>query len=389
MKNVGVVTGTRAEFGILQPLLRKLNLEADLTLRLYVTGAHLSSAQGETVSEIEMTGLPIAARVPILDEALAPRDIATAMGRALTGFADVYASETPDLLIVLGDRYEILAAAAAAVPFNLRLLHLQGGELTVGSNDERFRHALTKLSHYHAVATETYRHRVLQLGERPENVRVTGALGLDAMRHLKPLTREQLEKQFQLNLSSPPLLVTFHPSSTSPESSRAELESVLDALRLVDGLVVLTGANADARGDDYNRRLREFASERPQTFFVASLGSQAYWSLMMHSAALVGNSSSGIIEAASVPIPAVNIGTRQSGRIRPRNVVDAEASRDGIVAAIRKATDAKFRDSLAGLQNPYGDGCATEHILAFIRDILAANDGPEKNFYDLPDLGVK
>jgi UDP-hydrolysing UDP-N-acetyl-D-glucosamine 2-epimerase len=389
MKKIGVVTGTRAEFGILQPLLRGLQAEPGFALRLYVTGAHLSPAQGETVREIEKTGLPIAARVPILDEALAPRDIATAMGRSLTGFTAVYEAEPPDLLIVLGDRYEIFAAAAAAVPFNLKLLHLQGGELTLGSNDDRFRHALTKLSHYHAVATEDSRRRVMQLGERPENVRVTGALGLDALRHLKPLTREQMQQEFQLDLSSPPLLVSFHPSSTSPESSRAELETVLEALCQLDGLVVLTGANADPHGDDYNRRLREFARQRPQTSFVASLGSQAYWSLMMHSAALVGNSSSGIIEAASVPLPAVNIGTRQSGRFRPRNVVDAEASRDAIVAAIRKATVPAFREELRGLQNPYGDGHATEHILTFIHDILARQDGPEKNFYDLPGVGVK
>jgi UDP-hydrolysing UDP-N-acetyl-D-glucosamine 2-epimerase len=384
VKTVGVVTGTRAEFGILQPLLRRLQSEPGVELRLFVTGAHLSAAHGETVKEIEAAGFPIAARVPILDHALTPHDIAAAMSRAMAGFANVFASEKLDLLVVLGDRYEIFAAVAAAVPFNITLLHLHGGEVTQGSNDERFRHALTKLSHFHAVATEDYARRVAQLGEPPERVRVTGALGLDANRALTPTPKEELERAFQLKLSEPPLLFTYHPSSTTPESSMTELETVLEALREIDGPAIITGANADTQGDAYNQHLIEFARLRPQTFFVASLGSRAYWSLMRLSAALVGNSSSGIIEAASVPVPAVNIGSRQTGRLRPRNVIDVGVSREAIVNGVHKATSAAFRSELAGMKNPYGDGNAAERILAFVREILAKPVGPEKPFHDLP-----
>lgn len=363
MRTIGVVTTARSDYSIYLPVLQRIQHESDLRLHLLVAGMHLSPEFGLTVREIEQDGFEISERIEMLLSSDTPEGVAKSMGLGMIGFAQVYARFRPDLLLVLGDRFEMHAAVVAALPFRIPVAHIHGGESTGGAMDEAIRHSITKMSHLHFVATEDYAQRVIQMGEEPSRVVVSGAPSLDNLHRLRLLNRDEVERQYKLNLKAPFVLVTYHPVTLEYEQTGTQVRELLDALERVDRAVIFTYPNADMSSHVIIQMIQEFASRCRRAQIAVSLGTQGYFSVMKYATAMVGNSSSGIIEAASFKLPVVNIGNRQRGRMRAKNVVDAGPSREEILSAIEKAVSPQFRASLADLVNPYGDGRAAERIV--------------------------
>ena len=377
---IGVVTVARSDWDYLVPVLEAIR-EAGLDLRLYVGGSHLSERFGSTVSVIEKAGWPIAARVEMLGSGDTPADMATAASRATAGLAAEFARHRPDLLVILGDRIEMLGAAVAALPFAIPIAHIHGGEVTEGAIDEQARHAITKLAHLHFTSAEPYAHRIRQMGEEPWRVHCVGAPSLDGLRLLVPLSRADLAAHLRLPLRRPTLLVTFHPVTLELADTARHVEELAAALASVEGDVVITYPGADAAHRTIVERWNALAAERPGTRLVPSLGFEVYGSLLREADVMVGNSSSGIIESEFVGLPVVNIGNRQKGRLRNRNVIDVGHARDEIAAGIASAVDPTFRRGLDGMPKIYGDGNAAPRIAAVLRDVdLAAL--PRKRFVD-------
>lgn len=383
MRTIGVVTSSRADYGIYRPLLQAIAADPELDLTLYVTGMHLAPEHGLTVTAIEADGFAIAARVEGLLADDSACGIAQSMGLTTLGFARAFARSRPDLLLVLGDRFEMHAAALAALPFNLPMAHIHGGELTAGAIDDALRHSLTKLSHLHFVATEVYAARVRQLGEEPWRVVVSGAPGLDALAGFVPLAPVELELRIGLPLDPAPLLVTFHPLTLWPGQVEEQVGELLAALDQSGLPVVFTAPNADSGGRRIAAMLANYVATRANTRLVTSLGSAGYFSLMGRAAAMVGNSSSGLIEAPSFALPVVNIGDRQEGRVRGVNVLDVGHGREEIAAAIARAIAPAFRQSLIGRPNPYGDGQACGRILELLKSVALDARLLKKRFCDL------
>lgn len=382
MKRIAVVTVARSDYGIYRPLLRRIDEHPELELQLVAGGMHFSAEHGSTIEEIEADGRPVAARVEAFPRGDDPLAIADAVGAGVAGFAAAYARLRPDLVVVLGDRYEMLAAAVAALPLVLPLAHLHGGESSEGAIDESIRHAITKLAHVHFPATELYARRIVQMGEAPWRVHAVGAPGLDAIAELEPLTREELEARAGVRLGERTLLATYHPVTLAWERVEEHARAFLDALDRAGFDVLFTAPNADTANRTVSRLLEEYVAAHPGSALVANLGSRAYLSALRHVRALVGNSSSGIIEAASFGLPVVNVGRRQEGRLRAANVLDAPDDAEAILAAIRRATSDEFRASLAGLENPYGDGRASERIVDVLASLALDERLLHKRFHD-------
>lgn len=381
-RQIAVVTGGRADMGILLPVMRAIAQEPALALNVLATGMHLSPAFGFTVQEIEKAGFSVQERIECLLPDDTPEAIAQAMGRGVCGFAEVFGRGRPDLLIVTGDRFEVHAAALAALPFKIPVAHLHGGELTQGAVDDALRHSLTKLSHLHFVSTEDYARRVRQLGEEPWRVIVSGAPSLDNLRTVELLPRQMLERTLGLRLEPAPLLVTFHPVTLEYEQTAWHAEQLLAALGRFGRPLVMTAPNADTSGQMIRQRLIAFVRSRQNAVLVESLGSQAYFGLMACAAAMVGNSSSGIIEAPSFWLPVVNIGSRQQGRVRARNVIDVGYDAEAIIQGIETALSASFRERLQGLANPYGEGHAAEVIVQRLKTLSLDQRLIRKHFCD-------
>lgn len=371
MRRIAVVTVARSDYGIYRPLLRRIEREPDLDLALIVAGMHLAPEFGTTVEEIRADGFPIAATVDMTLAADAPGSIARSMGLGLVGFAQAYEQIRPDVIVVLGDRFEMHAAATAAVPFLIPLAHIAGGALSRGAIDDGLRHSITKLSHIHLVETEPYRQRVIQMGEAPWRVHLAGALNLDNQRDMEVLSLDELNRRFgvALDAASPPLLVTFHPVTRQYRDTRRHMESVLGALETSGRSIVITHPSADTGGRIIIEMIEDYVRTHPGAYSVPHLGTLAYFSLMRHAAAMVGNSSSGIIEAASFKLPVVDIGTRQQGRLAAANVIHCPCERDAVAAAIARATGPAFRKELESLVNPYGDGNAAERMIEVLRTL--------------------
>lgn len=384
MRTIGVVSVARSDYGIYLPVLRKIQQDPELKLHLIVAGTHLSPEFGLTVKDIEADGFEINERVEMLLSSDSPEGIAKSMGLGTIGFAQVYARFRPDILLVLGDRFEMHAAALAALPFKIPLAHIHGGEITQGAFDDALRHSITKLSHVHFVATQESARRVIQMGEEPWRVVVSGAPSLDNLRSLRLLRSEELEAKYGLCLNPSPLLVTFHPVTLEYEQTQWQVSELLEALRSCDLPVVFTLPNADTSGRLIRRMIETFAEGSPNVRTVANLGMQGYFSLMAQAIAMVGNSSSGIIEAPSFKLPVVNIGTRQHGRIRAKNVIDVGYRKDEIISGVRRAVTSEFRAGLQGLINPYGDGRAAEVITENLKKLVLNNRLIVKQFVDLP-----
>ncbi|MBI4354227.1 MAG: UDP-N-acetylglucosamine 2-epimerase (hydrolyzing) [Candidatus Omnitrophica bacterium] len=384
MRTIGVVTVGRSDYGIYRPVLRAIQQAEGLALRLFVTGTHLEPSFGLTVRAIEVDGFPIAERIPMGLGDDSPAGIAAAMGRGTLGFSQAYGRCRPDVLVLLGDRFEMHAAAVAAVPFAIPLAHLHGGELTNGAIDNAWRHAMTKMSHLHFVATEEARRRVLQMGEEPWRVVVSGAPGLDNLRTVKLLTLEEIAFSLGKPLKTAPLLVTYHPVTLEYEQAVWQIGELLAVLEVVDRPVVFTAANADTNGRVIRRAIEAFVASRPSSVVVDALGTQAYFSLMAHAAAMIGNSSSGLIEAPSFKLPVVNIGTRQAGRLRAENVIDVGYGREAILQGIRRALAPETRECLKNMVNPYGEGRAADVMVDHLRGVVLDHRFIAKSFVDWP-----
>lgn len=384
MRKIAAVTVGRSDYGLSRPILRRLAADSEITLQLLVSGAHFDAASGNTFTEIEADGFTITERLPLQSPDARPESVAASMGAAVTAFAEAYAKHQPDLLLVIGDRFEMHAAALAALPMRVPVAHVHGGELTFGAIDDALRHSITKFSHLHFAATGEYAARIRQMGEEPWRITVSGAPGLDNLADIALTPLADFAARHALPLTQPPVLVTFHPVTLEHDRTEWHIAELLAALAEVDAPLLFTLPNVDTGHQAIIRALREFVARRVNAFLVANLGTCDYFSAMSWSLAMVGNSSSGIIEAASFSLPVVNIGHRQEGRTREANVIDCEHDRASIAAAARRALDPAFRASLAGLENPYGDGHAAERIVPRLRDVELGSTLLTKRFADLP-----
>jgi len=383
MRTITVVSVARSDYSVLRPVLNAIEQATDLSLRLVASGTHLSLDFGMTVDEMIKDGFDRIERVPTHGEFDGPEGIAQATARGVTGFAALYARDRPELLLLMGDRFEMFAAAVAALPFRIPIAHIHGGELSQGAIDDAMRHAITKFSHLHYVATEESARRVIQLGEAPWRVTVCGAPALDNLGGIELLPAEALAKRFTISVDPAPLLVTFHPTTLEYENTERDTSALLDSLAASGAPVVFTQPNADTEGWRITAMIEQFVACRENAWLVPNLGLQGYFSLLKLAAAMVGNSSSGIIEAASFGLPVVNIGNRQRGRQCGGNVIHCESARDEIAAAIRQATAEAFRDSLCGMKNIYGDGKASGRIVEGLRAAALNAELTAKTFQDL------
>jgi GDP/UDP-N,N'-diacetylbacillosamine 2-epimerase (hydrolysing) len=384
MRKICVVTGTRAEYGLLRWVMQGIKDDSELNLQIIVTGMHLSPEFGLTYREIEQDGFKISRKVEMLTSSDTSVGIAKSIGLGLIGFADALNDLRPDLIVVLGDRFEIFSAVAAALVARIPVAHLHGGETTEGAFDEAFRHSITKMSHLHFVATEEYRRRVVQLGEQPERVFLVGGLGIDSIKRLKLLSRAELESSLDFRLGQKCLLITFHPVTLETSTAEDQMEELLAALsELRDTQLVFTMPNADTDGRVLIKMVEQFVSQHNNARAYTSLGQLRYLSCISHIDGVVGNSSSGLLEVPSFKKGTINIGDRQRGRLQAASVINCEPTRQSITDAIGMLYSADFNASLNAICNPYGEGGASEKVVKTIKH--CAIDGiAKKVFYDLP-----
>lgn len=382
---IGVVTGTRAEFGLLSGLMTLIDESPKLDLQVVVTGTHLLPEFGHTVDAITSAGFQIAAEVRSITHANTGADVGRQVGAGTIEFTDAFTSLTPDAVVLLGDRYEMLAAAIAAFFLEIPIVHIHGGEVTHGAFDDTIRHAITKFASVHCVAHGDYAARVIQLGEQPDTVHVVGALGVDQLSSTPLKTREDLEQHLGVALRDPLFLVTYHPVTSGDSDALAEVSALVEALEAVpDSTVILTMPNADPGHQIIVDVLRDAADRRfGRWLFSQSLGQVNYWSVLALATAVVGNSSSGVLEAPSFRTATVNIGPRQDGRIFARSVVSCEPIEESISDALQQVLSTEFRASLGSVTNPLGGPGAAKRILAVVQS-LSPGTLKGKIFYDQP-----
>jgi UDP-N-acetylglucosamine 2-epimerase (non-hydrolysing)/GDP/UDP-N,N'-diacetylbacillosamine 2-epimerase (hydrolysing) len=368
MRTIAVVTTSRADYGHLYWVLRELERAADVDLRLIVTGAHLSARFGNTVREIEADGFAIEARVECLVDSDTDVAMARTIGNATLGLADALGELRPDLLLLIADRYEMLAPASTALALRIPVAHIEGGEISEGAIDQAVRNALTMMSHVHLAPTAEARQRLLAMGEEPWRVHQVGAPSLDHLRRSQLPTRAEVEQALGMPLDPEPVVVALHPVTVARETTR-EADAVFDALAATAGPIVFCFPNADAGSHELIDRAGSFCESRDDARLYVNLSPVLYWSLLRQAALMLGNSSSGIMEAPSLALPVVNIGMRQQGRERARNIVDVPADSAAILAGIDRARSAAFRAGLEGMTNPYGDGHAAERIAGILRAV--------------------
>jgi UDP-hydrolysing UDP-N-acetyl-D-glucosamine 2-epimerase len=383
-RKICVISGTRAEYGLLYWLMKEIDSDPNLALQLVVTGAHVSTAFGNTVDVIRKDGFRIDEQINIEVGNDTATGVTRSMGLALIGMGQAFERLSPDLVLVLGDRYEILATTEAAMVARIPIAHIHGGEVTEGAMDDAMRHAITKLSHLHFVAAEDYRSRVIQLGEAPERVFNVGAPGLDCIERMDLMNQADLEIELGIPSGQAFFLVTYHPETLGMIDPGEEVGEMLTALdQFPDTKVVLTGVNADPGHGAIARLLADYTSKNSdRVSLYQSLGQLRYLSAMKFAAAVIGNSSSGIIEAPAMGVPTVNIGGRQSGRLRARSIIDCGKHTNDISTAIRKALDPKFKESLRHMETPYGSGGASLKIKDHLKTVDLA-DLSLKKFHDI------
>jgi len=383
MKTICVVTGTRAEYGLLRWVMEGIRKSPMLNLQLVVTGMHLSPEFGLTVNDIKADGFCIDRCVEMLVSSDTPSGITKSMGLGLIGFADAMTVLQPDMLLVLGDRYEILAAATSAMIARIPIAHLHGGEATEGLIDEAIRHSITKMSHLHFVAADDYRRRVIQLGEKPESVFKVGGLGIDNIRNIKLLERHVLEESLGFKFAARNLMITFHPVTLDSHSSEHQMQEVLAALHeLKDTHLIFTMPNADTDGRILFKQIEEFVSQHENATVFTSLGQLRYLSCIAQVDAVVGNSSSGLAEVPSFKKATINIGDRQRGRIKASSVIDCSCERSAIIQALTRVYSDEFQNKIKSVINPYGKGGASKSIVEILESTKL--DGiVKKSFHDI------
>jgi GDP/UDP-N,N'-diacetylbacillosamine 2-epimerase (hydrolysing) len=382
-RKICVVTGSRADYGLLRLVMKGIEAEPSLTLQIIATGMHLSPTFGLTYKEIEGDGFKIDQKVECLSSSDSPVAIAEATGKALSGCAKAFAELKPDLVLVLGDRFEIFAACSAALLARIPIAHIHGGEVTVGAYDEAFRHSITKMSSIHFVATEEYKKRVIQLGEDPSTVHLVGGLGVDAIKELKLLSKEDIEQRIGIKLANKSLLVTFHPATLEKQSPAEQINEILTALsNKPDTTLIFTMPNADTGGLAIKEQIQNFVEKNDNAYLFESLGQLNYLSCMAIVDGIVGNSSSGILEAPTLKVGTINIGDRQLGRTQSDSVINALANKESIEKSLKKLFSSEFKLSLATCSSPYGEGGASRKILRVLSD-FKFGESPQKSFYDL------
>lgn len=389
-RKICVVTGTRAEYGLLNWLMKEIQEDPALDLQIIVTGMHLSPEFGLTYKKIEEDGFAITEKVEMLLSSDTPAGVTKSVGLGVIGFAAALERLKPDIMVVLGDRFEIFAAVQAALIARIPVAHIHGGETTEGVIDEAMRHAITKMSHFHFTAAEQYRRRVIQLGETPQRVMNYGAPGLDNIKKIKLLDRSSFEKAVNFKLSRPCFLVTYHPVTLSDASSEKSFCEVLAAIDLFpEATVIFTKANADTAGRIINYSIEKYVEKNPLRAKVfTSMGQLLYLSAIKNSDLIIGNSSSGIVEAPSFRKPTVNVGMRQSGRLKATSVIDCEDKKQAIVAAIKKGLSPEFEKILKRTKNPYGSGNTAFRIKEYLKKVSLRNILMKK-FHDVNFNGQK
>lgn len=385
MKKICVVTGTRAEYGLLRPLIDEIIKDEQLKLQLVVTGMHLSTEFGLTYRQIEEEGYTIDDKIEVILSSDTPVGIGKSMGLGMISFSESIERLKPDLIIVLGDRYEIFACVCAAMVARIPIAHLHGGELTEGLIDEAIRHCITKMSQLHFTSTENYRRRVIQLGEHPDRVFNVGAIGIENIYKMKLLSKNELEEQIGF-LMSDTILVTFHPVTLERETAREQFQKLLNVLEEMKSLrIIFTKANSDTDGRVINQMIDDFIrNNEERSIGFISMGQLRYLSAMKYCTAVVGNSSSGVIEAPSFKVATVNIGDRQKGRIQSESVINCGNEEEEIKQAIELAISSEFKSKLINLKNPYGEGDVSKKIINNIKQVLfGSKEIIKKEFYDL------
>jgi UDP-N-acetylglucosamine 2-epimerase (non-hydrolysing)/GDP/UDP-N,N'-diacetylbacillosamine 2-epimerase (hydrolysing) len=383
MRKIGVVTVGRSDYGIYFPVLKAILREPGLELCLIVSGTHLLSGFGKTLDIIELDGFTVSEKVEILMASDSPEAISISMGMGLMGFSSAYSRQSPDILLVLGDRFEMHAAALSALPFRIPVAHIHGGEETLGAFDNSLRHSITKLSHLHFVSTEEHAYRIIQMGEEPWRVSISGAPGLDNLNTISLLTKSELSDKYGIDVQKQFLLVTFHPVTLEYEDTEWQTNELLAALDFCDLPIIFTMPNADTNGQIIRNLIEKYVTTHPQAKVFENLGTRDYFSLASCATAMVGNSSSGIIEAASFKLPVVNVGTRQKGRSHADNVVDVSYNVQQVINGIKLVCTHEFRENLNNLVNPYGDGHAAERIVERLKTISLNDRLIYKPFFDV------
>ena len=383
-RKICIITGSRAEYGLLKPLLGIIKDDIDLGLQLLVTGMHLSPEFGSTYQEIEEDEFIIDEKIDISLISDTPVGIAKSMGLAMAGFAKAYERLKPDIIVILGDRFEIFSAVSAALVSKIPVAHIHGGELTEGVFDDAFRHSITKMSYLHFTSTEEYRKRVIQLGEEPKRVFNVGAIGLDNIKNLKLLSKKALEKELNFKFNKHNLLVTFHPVTLEHNTSKKQFQNLLDAIdKLRETSIIFTKANADIGGRIINKMIDEYVSKNShKTAVFISMGQLKYLSTMQFVDAVVGNSSSGIIETPSFKIGTINIGDRQKGRIKTKSIIDCLSLKEDIRNSFKRLYSEKFQESLGSVINPYA-GTSTAKRIKDILKTYSINNILKKSFHDV------
>lgn len=367
-RTIAVVTSSRADYSHLYWPLKDLAAHPDVDLKLIVLAAHLSPAFGNTVNEIEQDGFTVASRIECLLSSDTDTGMAKTLGLAVLGLTDVLAQIRPDLLLLIADRYEMLAPASVALTLRIPVAHIEGGEISEGAIDDAVRNALTKMAHLHFTSTDTARARVISMGEEPWRVNRAGAPSLDHITRSQLLTRSQLEQALKIDLKQAPTVVAYHPV-TLLQNTTEEADALFEALSRIKGQIIFCYPNADAGSHSLMQRTHEFIRKHTDAHVFVNLGAVTYWSLLKQAGLLLGNSSSGIMEAASFALPVVNVGLRQYGRERAPNVLDADPNVDSILDKIATAQSASFQESLRGMTNPYGNGHAAERIVQVLTTV--------------------
>lgn len=385
MKKLTIVTATRAEYGLLAPIIKKFMNEPDIDVRVAVTGAHLSPEFGMTVKEIVADGIPIDKKIEILLSSDTPVAISKSMGLALISFAEYFDESKPDALMVLGDRYETLAVACAAMNARIPIIHLYGGEATEGLIDEAVRNAITKMSFLHFTSTEEYRCRVIQMGESPDRVFCVGAMGVENAKSMPLLSKADLENKLGFALGDTYAVLTFHPVTLENNTAGKQVQELLSAISKFSEITFLcTKANADADGRIINESIENYSQKYANIHLVDSLGAQGYLSAVKYAKFVIGNSSSGIIEVPSFKIPTINIGDRQLGRIQANSVINCAPIEKEIIASIKKVLSENFQYKLKNIKNPYEGGNTSDKILKIVKNFLVNNKMRiKKEFYDV------
>ena len=383
-RKICVITGTRAEYGLMRWVMQGIKDDSGLTLQIIATGMHLSPEFGLTYREIEQDGFQIDLKIEMLTSSDTPVGIAKSMGLGMIGFADALDDLKPDMIIVLGDRFEIFAAVSASLVARIPVAHLHGGETTEGAFDESLRHSITKMSHLHFVAAEEYRQRVIQLGEQPDRVFLVGGLGIDNIKHLKLLDRAELEASLDFKLGLKNLLITFHPVTLENQSSAQQMSELLAALEQLgeETHLIFTMPNADNGGRELINMVENFVATHVNARAYTSLGQLRFLSTVKIVDGVVGNSSSGLTEAPSLATGTVNIGDRQRGRLKAQSVIDCAPQSHAIFHTIAKLYNVGFRQTLPSMVNPYGNGGASQKIIHTLRN-YDLTDVVKKSFYDI------